>query len=461
MLPAEGLVDERRGLRAASAEDNGADGHTLGIVKLRAQARAVARRRGEAAVGVGGLFGALRRPRAAAPVDRAGGRRLVEPLPPDGVVAQIEGDVRKDRILVRRNERVGVRLHRRTGRHTEEAVLRIDRPESAVLADAQPRNIVAHAPNAPAPALKALGRDQHGKVRLAAGGREGRRDVLDLAARVLNAEDQHVLGHPPLLTAEVRGDAQSEALLALKDIAAVVGVHRNDGIVLREVDDVLIVLIKVALAVQTLDEACVVTERVAHGLSDAGHDVHVKYDVNGVCQFKAVFGERRADDGHGIRDNVHGAALVSAVSQSVHLFVHFLRLHPVVRGACVLFLFAADEGTVLHARYVVGVGAVQIAARQLIRVELDEDPFSDGLLAQLADLVFLSRDPNDLVRLGDGGHLVDPRQYRLVVRQIRHCSFPRSIFTAQRKFFCTASCVACRAAQGGRERTDAQENGCY
>ena len=68
---------------------------------------------------------------------------------------------------------------------------------------------------------------------------------------------------------------------------------------------------------------------------------------------------------------------------------------------------------------------------------------------------------SDYYTIGRISTLHDPRQYRLVVRQIRHCSFPRSIFTAQRKFFCTASCVACRAAQGGRERTDAQENGCY
>ena len=49
--------------------------------------------------------------------------------------------------------------------------------------DLQPGNIVAHAPDAPAPALKPLRRDEHGKVRLAAGGREGRRDILDVYKR--------------------------------------------------------------------------------------------------------------------------------------------------------------------------------------------------------------------------------------------------------------------------------------
>ena len=148
----------------------------------------------------------------------------------------------------------------------------------------------------------------------------------------------------------------------------------------------LLSLVEVALAVQALDKALIIAERVAHGLADAGHDVHVEHDVNGVGQFKAVFGERRADDGHGVRDDVHGAALIGAVGQSVHSFVHFLGLYPVVRGACVLFLFTADERAVLHARHVVGVGAVQVASRELVRVELDEDALLDGLLAQRAEL---------------------------------------------------------------------------
>ena len=424
VLPVEGLVNERRGLRAAAAKDNGADGHTLGIVKLGAQAGAVARGRGEAAVGVRSLFRALRRPGTAAPVDGARGRRLVEALPPDGVVAEVKRDVREDRVLMRRDERVGVRLHGCAGRDAEEAVFGVHGPEAAVLADAQPRDIVAHAPHAPAPALQALGRYEHGEVRLAAGGGKCSGDVLDLAARVLDAEDQHVLGHPALLTAKVRGDAQREALLALKHVSAIVRVHRDDRIVLREVDDVLVVLVEVALAVQALDKARIIAERVAHGLADAGHDVHVEHDVNGVGQFKAVFGERRADDGHGVRDDVHGAALIGAVGQSVHSFVHFLGLYPVVRGACILFLFTADERAVLHARHVVGVGAVQVASRELVRVELDEDALLDGLLAQRAELFLFPRDPDNLVRLGDGGHFVDPRQNGLVVRQIRHLFFP-------------------------------------
>lgn len=181
-----------------------------------------------------------------------------------------------------------------------------------------------------------------------------------------------------------------------------------------------------------------------------GHDVHVEHDVNGVGQFKAVFGERRADDGHGVRDDVHGAALIGAVGQSIHLFVHFLGLYPVVRGACVLFLFTADERAVLHARHVVGVGAVQVASRELVRVELDEDALLDGLLTQRVELFLFPRDPDNLVRLGDG------RSFRRSTTKRPCCSSNSSFVLSlvacsrcnEKEKFCTASCVVCCAALG-------------
>ena len=363
------------------------------------------------------LFGALRRPGAAAPVDRAGRRGLVQALPPHGVVAQVEGDVGEDGVLMRGDEGVGVGLHGGARRDAEEAVLGVHRPEAAVLADAQPRNVVAHAPHAPAPALQALGRDEHGKVRLAAGGGEGGRDVLDLAAGILDAEDEHMLRHPALLPAEVGGNAQGEALLALEHVAAVVGVHGNDGIVLREVDNVLVLFIEIALAVQSLDKTGIVAERVAHGLADTGHDRHIQNDVDGVRQLKAVLGKRRADDGHGVRNDIHRAALVSAVGESVHLLVHFLGVHPVVGGTGVLLALTADEGAVLDAGDIVRVGAVEIAAGELVLVELDEDALLDGLLPQRLELFLLTGDPDDLVRLRHGGHFLHPLENGLVFRE--------------------------------------------
>ena len=56
-----------------------------------------------------------------------------------------------------------------------------------------------------------------------------------------------------------------------------------------------------------------------------------------------------------------------------------------VGGTGVLLALTADEGAVLDAGDIVRVGAVEIAAGELILVELDEDALLDGLLPQRLD----------------------------------------------------------------------------
>ena len=70
-------------------------------------------------------------------------------------------------------------------------------------------------------------------------GKRGR-DVRLLALRVLDAEDQHVLGHPAFVARDVRRDPKREALLAEQRIAAVARAVAPDLARLREVDDVLL-----------------------------------------------------------------------------------------------------------------------------------------------------------------------------------------------------------------------------
>ena len=218
-------------------------------------------------------------------------------------------------------------------------------------------------------------------------------------------------------------------------------------------DDILVVFIEIALAVQSLDKTGIVAERIAHGLADTGHDIHIQHHIDRVGQLEAILGKRRADDRHGVGDDVHRATLVGAVCQRVHALVHLLGVHPVVGRACVLLALTADEGAVLDARDVVGVGAVEIAARKLVRVELDESTVPDRLLAQLVQLVLFTRDPDDAVRLGDGGHFVDPGQNGLVVCQICHLFFPRSIHGIIEKFLCRVLCgVLCPLARQGANR---------
>src|SRR5690606_4036045 len=97
--------------------------------------------------------------------------------------------------------------------------LRIDRTEPPVLAYVYPRDVVAERPDLPS--RVARGRDQHREVRLAAGRRERGRDVMRLASRVLDADDQHVLGEPALVTRLPARDAERVALLAEQRVAAV------------------------------------------------------------------------------------------------------------------------------------------------------------------------------------------------------------------------------------------------
>lgn len=77
-----------------------------------------------------------------------------------------------------------------------------------------------------------------------AGGERGG-DVVHVALRILDAEDQHVLGHPAFLVALVAGDAQCEAFFAQQHVSAVAGVDGPDGVVLGELDDVAVLRVDV------------------------------------------------------------------------------------------------------------------------------------------------------------------------------------------------------------------------
>src|SRR3546814_1549207 len=102
----------------------------------------------------------------------------------------------------------------RPRRHAEVAGLRVDRVQPAVLARAHPADVVAHRPHLPALLAIGVRRNQHRQVGLAAGAGEGGGNVVGLALRVLDADDQHVFGQPALVARLVRGDAQGVALLA-------------------------------------------------------------------------------------------------------------------------------------------------------------------------------------------------------------------------------------------------------
>ena len=216
-------------------------------------------------------------------------------------------------------------------------------------------------------------------------------DVGLLALRVLDAEDQHVLGHPALVARDVRGDPQREALLAQQRVAAVARAVRPDLARLREVDDVLL---RVARPGHVLLAG---RERRADGVhaghdpllalvdlredrqADPRHDPHVDDDVGRVGQLDADLRHRRADRPHAERQHVHRPAPHRAVEQPLQLAPHLERVFPVVGRAGRLLRERADEGPVLDPRDVARVRSRVIAARPEFLVELDERAALDHL----------------------------------------------------------------------------------
>ena len=161
-------------------------GTPLGVVELRGDAGAVLGRRGEAAVGMRALDGSLHPlPFQGSPFQSRAfsGGFLSRPSHQTVLSSRLCTTLVKMVPFWVDSQRVGVGLLVGAGGDAEEAVLRVDGPQAAVLADAHPGDVVAHAPDLIALLAVDLGRDQHGQVGLAAGGREGGGDVLDLALR--------------------------------------------------------------------------------------------------------------------------------------------------------------------------------------------------------------------------------------------------------------------------------------
>ena len=167
-----------RGLAPTTEEDR-VDRHTARVVVLRGEDRALLDRRAVAAVRVAG---AARRTRAsrARPSTRWRGpgvfSRPSHQTSPSSVSATLV-NTELPMLMVSIALRVGVLVG--AGGDAEEAVLRVDRPQPAVLADAHPGDVVADGLDLPA-------RDgglEHREVGLAAGAREGGGDVLRDALR--------------------------------------------------------------------------------------------------------------------------------------------------------------------------------------------------------------------------------------------------------------------------------------
>ena len=127
--PIAGLVDQRSGLGAAAAEDDGGDRNAIGILILGREAGAIVAGRGEAAIGMGAGGAVAAVPGLTLPIERVLGRILIQLLPPDSVIIQVLHHIGEDGILAGGGQGVGVALGIGTGRYAKEAVLGIDSPK--------------------------------------------------------------------------------------------------------------------------------------------------------------------------------------------------------------------------------------------------------------------------------------------------------------------------------------------
>ena len=350
----------------------------------------------------------------AQPIDEVRGSGLRKAFPPHGVVGRVEGDVGEDGALPRRGERVGVGMVVGAGRDAEEAVLGVDRPKPTVLADADPGDVVAHRLDLIAELLIVLGGDEHGKVGLAAGGGECSRHILLGAVGIGDAQNEHVLCHPAFLSAEIGCDAEREALLAEEHVAAVTGVDGDDGIVFGEVHDIALLGVDIALCVEALHKVAVLAECFKAVEPDARHDAHIEDDVDGVGDLDADAGEGGADDAHRIGDDVHRSALHLAARDLAEHGISFLGVHPIVGGACVLFVAAADERARFDAGDVIFRRAVVVAAGEFLLVEAEHFARAASFFAKGVDLSLAAVDPDDLIGLSELGAVLHKVKYLLI-----------------------------------------------
>ena len=366
------------------------------------------------------FFARLTVPRSALPVDGVLGRILVETFPPDGVVVKVKRNVCENGILSCRGKRVGIGLLVRAGGNAEETVLGVDSIKSAVGTLSDPGDVVADAPDLVALVSVSLGRDKHGKVGLAAGGRECRADIFDFALRILEAEDKHMLSLPALFPALIGSYTKSKALLAEEDVSAVSGVDGDDGVILRELADITLLGVDVAAAVQSANPVVAVAQSIHNLLADSRHDSHVENDIDGVGQLNANLRERRADRTHRIRDNIHCSALIAVSGYIVEHLISLNGIHPVVGRTCLIRALGADECAVLNTRNIVGLGSVKQASGEEILVELGHLAGLACLGAQSVKLLLAAVDPHDFVGRYKSYLLFDPVDHCLVLCQMFH-----------------------------------------
>jgi hypothetical protein len=134
-------------------------------------------------------------------------------------------------------------------------------------------------------------RHEHGEIRFAAGTREGRRDVGFLSTGRFHAEDEHVLREPAFVASKIGTDPQGETFFPQQGVTAVIGTHRDHGVVVWKMHDETAIWIHIQGAMESPIELIAFTQMLPRDLAHAGHNSHGKHDIDGIGQFDTDFGK--------------------------------------------------------------------------------------------------------------------------------------------------------------------------
>ena len=415
VFPATGFIDQRHDGLAAATEEERADWNAFRIFPFGSDDGALRRGRREAGVLMGGDGLGRGRPRLALPVDQEVGS-IVGIFPPNAAVER-HGAVGEDGVTtVDGTHGVGVGLHGRAGGDAEETVFGVDGVEHAILfIEAHPGDIVTDGLDGPA----GDGGFHHGEVGLAAGGREGGRDIFDFAFGGRQLEDEHVFGHPAFAFGLVGGDTQREALLAEQGVAAVARAVGDDFIGFGEVRDVFLLdggrrprnirdafRKREANGVDALHEGGARFDLVDDLEADARHDLHGFDNVRGVGEFNTILGDGGVNGAHGEGDDIEGTTDHAAFEEFIELSLHFGGGFPMVRRAGIFFLLGADVCALFDAGNVGFVRTGEVGVGRF--VEFDE---SAGLDHQIGDFVvhpFRAVEEDDFVRRAEVDPVLEP-----------------------------------------------------
>ena len=120
---------------------------------------------------------------------------------------------------------------------------------------------------------------------------------------------------------------------------------------------------------------------------------------------------------HEVGHHVHRPAPHRAVEEAAELAVGVLGGHPVVVRSGFLARRRTDEREVLDARDVARMGAMEVAARELLRIQRDQDALLDGVRREALLLLLGPVAPHDGVGLREAGAFLDPGEKMGILRE--------------------------------------------